>query len=154
MHDLDVEYKTILTATPMVNKPPDLYSLLKLIWKDDFEHTWRKLDLDISEYMISDEAIADPTQQDYEAAKTELLKRRQKLSEDNQKKAMNFSYCFQPHSLPNLMFRYADSSKGDRAQALLRCRKCSGSNYVIDRTPRYEIFTGVYLPHLRRLTED
>jgi hypothetical protein len=47
------------------------------------------------------------------------------------------------------VFRYADPSKGDRAQVPLRCSKCSSLSYVIDRTPRYEISTGVYLPYIR-----
>ncbi|TAQ90074.1 hypothetical protein B7494_g1588 [Chlorociboria aeruginascens] len=39
-------------------------------------------------------------------------------------------------------------AQGDRAQVPLRCSKCSCSSYIIDRIPRYEIFTGVYLPCL------
>ena len=60
-----------------------------------------------------------------------------------------YPYCFKPHSLLNIIFRYADPSKGDRTQVPLRCSKCSGADYVIDPTPRYEISTGVYLPYLR-----
>jgi len=52
---------------------------------------------------------------------------------------------FKNHSLLNTMFRFADRSKGDRAQVRLKCSVCSGSSYFIDRTPRYEIATGVYL---------
>jgi hypothetical protein len=66
------------------------------------------------------------------------------------KKVMKFSHCLKPHSLLNIVFRYADPSKGDRAQVPLRCSKCSRSSYVIDRTPRYEISTGVYLPYSHR----
>lgn len=54
------------------------------------------------------------------------------------------------HSLQNLLFRFADRSKGDRAQIRLKCGVCSGSTHVIDRSPRYEIATGIYLsPSLR-----
>jgi hypothetical protein len=65
------------------------------------------------------------------------------------KRVMKFSHCLKPHSLLNIVFRYADPLKGDRAQVPLRCSKCSRSSYVIDRTLRYEISTGVYLPYLR-----
>lgn len=56
-----------------------------------------------------------------------------------------YVYNFKNHSLLNTMFRFADRSKGDRARVRLKCSVCSGSNYFIDRTPRYEIATGVYL---------
>ena len=65
------------------------------------------------------------------------------------KRVTKFPYCFKPHSLLDIMFRYADPSKEDRAPVPLRCSKCSGSSYVLDRTPCYEIFTGVFLPCLR-----
>ena len=49
------------------------------------------------------------------------------------------------HSLLNILFRFADPSKGDAAQVQLKCSLCSESNFNIDRTPRYEIASGVYL---------
>ncbi len=56
-----------------------------------------------------------------------------------------YLYDFKNHSLLNTMFRFANRSKGDRAQVRLKCSVSSGSNYLIDRTPHYEIATGVYL---------
>jgi hypothetical protein len=62
---------------------------------------------------------------------------------------MKFYHCLKPHRLLNIVFRYANPLKGDRAQVPLRCSKCLSLSYVIDQTPRYEISTGVYLPYIR-----
>jgi hypothetical protein len=71
-----------------------------------------------------------------------------KTGSRGRKKAKHFYYSSRPHPLLNIVFRFADPSKGDKSQVQLRCCECWGSTYIVDRTPRYEISTGVYLPHL------
>ena len=56
-----------------------------------------------------------------------------------------YVYNFKNDSLLNTTFRFADRLKRDRTQVRLNCSVCSESNYFINRTPRYEITTGVYL---------
>ena len=58
-------------------------------------------------------------------------------------------YHSEPHSLLYAVFRYVKASNRHEAQVPLMCSKCSGSSYVIDQRPRYEISTGVYLTQLR-----
>jgi len=62
---------------------------------------------------------------------------------------VSFAYVQKPHSLLDIVFRYADPSKGDRGEMPLRCSRCLISGHRVDRTSRYEIPTGVYLAHLR-----
>lgn len=65
------------------------------------------------------------------------------------KRVTNWFHGMKLHPLLNILFRSADISKGDRDQIPLMCNRCSGSRYIVDRTPRYEISTGIYLTHQR-----
>jgi hypothetical protein len=53
-------------------------------------------------------------------------------------------YNNKPNTALNILFRYADASKGDKNSVLLKCSVCL-SSYYIDRTPRYEISSGAYV---------
>lgn len=65
------------------------------------------------------------------------------------KGGVSFAYAQKSNSLLNIVFRYTDPSRGDRGQMPLRCSRCLILGHRVDRTPRYEISTRVYLAHLR-----
>jgi hypothetical protein len=77
-----------------------------------------------------------------------------KTGSRGRKKAKHFYCSIRPHPLLNIIFRFADPSKGDKSQVQLRCCECWSSTYTVDRTPRYEIPTGVYLSHLSKPCVD
>ena len=62
------------------------------------------------------------------------------------KRVTNWFHGMKLHPFLNILFRNADTSKGDIP---LMCNRCSVSRYIVDRTSRYEISTGIYLAHQR-----